>query len=111
MNRDYEKYVHSVALEFNLPDEVARKIIESPFQFMRDKIPKMIEDDDFKNFRLMNLGIFYTTDAIKKAIKDGDKQQILSRGISEAQDAQDRRGEYPGSSSETNSVEQNFDGL
>lgn len=74
MNSDNKKLVHKVALEMGLPDEVVKEIVESPFSFMRKEIPQMVENDDFKNFRVINLGIFYTTEYILNELKNGNKQ-------------------------------------
>lgn len=74
MHKDLKSLVHKVALEENLPDEVVKEIIESPFSFMRQEIPNMVEIEDFKNFRIINLGIFYTTEYILKELRnDADK--------------------------------------
>lgn len=73
MNKDYKKIIHSIALEEGLPDYVVSEILESPFSFMRQEIPKMLEIGDFKNFRIINLGIFYTNERILKELRNDDK--------------------------------------
>lgn len=69
MHKDYDKYIHRISLETRLPVKVIKEIVDSPFSFMREKIPKMVENEEFKNFRVINLGIFYTNERILNKLK------------------------------------------
>lgn len=75
MHKDLKQLVHKVALEEGLSDNVVKEIVESPFAFMRNEIPLMEEDEEFKNFRIINLGLFYTTKYIIKEVKKNANKQ------------------------------------
>lgn len=70
MNKDLKPLVHKIGLEMSLPDKVIEAIVESPMFFMRENIQSYREVEDFKNFRIIGLGIFYTNERIVKEIQD-----------------------------------------
>lgn len=72
MNKKLKPLVHSIGLETQLPDKIVEAIVESPLFFMREEIQSYEEMEEFKNFRIIGLGIFYTNERI---LKDADKSR------------------------------------
>lgn len=76
------KLIHSIGLEFNLQDDVVRKIVQSPYKFTRETIANLSIDgieseEDFNklktNFIYTYIGKLYTTYRIYEKIQ---KQKI-----------------------------------
>lgn len=77
------RLIHKIGLEFNLQDEVIRKIVNSPYKFTRETISNLpltgIEsEEEFNkiktNFIYAHIGKLYTSYAIYKKIqKQRDK--------------------------------------
>lgn len=40
-----KKLIHSIGLKYNLSDEVVKKIVESPYEFSREKFKELNLDD------------------------------------------------------------------
>lgn len=70
MNQENKKKAHKVGLKNNLSDEVVQEIINSPFEFIREQIQGMVEVGDFKNFRIINLGILHTSERRVRNLKE-----------------------------------------
>jgi len=76
------KLIHKLGLEFNLQDDVIRKIVQSPYKFTRETISNLSIDgieseEEFNklkvNFIYLHIGKLYTTYQIYEKIQ---KQKI-----------------------------------
>ncbi len=75
MNKKNKAKAHKVGLKHGLPDKVVEEIVNSPFEFMREKIQAMEGIEDFHNFRIIGLGIMYTTERRVKNLKKNDNDR------------------------------------
>lgn len=73
MNKKQKAKIHKLGLRNNLRDEIVKKIVESPFEFMKETIENMdLETAERYNFYHKSLGRFY----FKKKILEKIKQKI-----------------------------------
>ena len=70
--------IHKIGLEFNLQDDVIKRVIHSPYKFTRETISNLEVSDDMTeeefdklktNFIYMHLGKLYTNYRIYNKIK------------------------------------------
>lgn len=71
MDSKLKKELHKIALKNNLRDKDAKKLVESPFEFMK----KIIENLDLENLNKVNfyhkgLGRFYLKEDVLKKINE-----------------------------------------
>jgi hypothetical protein len=59
--------IHRLGLESWLTDAQMKEIVESQFKFLRNVIAEdSREKADYNNFRLINIGLFYVSEARRK---------------------------------------------
>tara|TARA_R110002020_G_scaffold448039_3_gene660684 strand:+ start:1853 stop:2080 length:228 start_codon:yes stop_codon:yes gene_type:complete len=75
MNKKNKARAHKVGLKHGLPDKVIEAVVNSPFDFMRETTREMNELESFKNFRIINLGILYTTERRLNNLKKNDNNK------------------------------------
>lgn len=76
------RLIHKIGLEFNLQDDVIRKIVNSPYKFTRETISNLdvkenMTEEEFDklktNFIYMHIGKLYTNYSVyKKIMKQKD---------------------------------------
>lgn len=75
MTNKQKKILHSIALKHNLSDDMAKKLVESPFLFMRLTIKYIdFEKDEKVNFYHKKLGRFHFNKGIYKNIIKSNKK-------------------------------------
>lgn len=62
-DKEYHKAVKSAALQCGLTDEQAKAIMDTLWRQLRDNFAsaKLDDPDSFENCRLINFGMFYST--------------------------------------------------
>jgi len=75
MTNKQKKILHSIALSNNIRDDLAKKIVECPFMFMRLTIKDLdFEEDEKFNFYHKKLGRFYFNKGIYNNIIKSKKR-------------------------------------
>lgn len=75
MTKKQKAILHSIALKNNMTDDLAKKIVECPFMFMRIIIKSLdFEEDKKVNFYHKKLGRFYFNKGIYNNIIKSKKK-------------------------------------
>lgn len=56
MKSKVDKLIHSLGLKYNLPDDIIKKLVESPFEFTKETcnnidFSKIKSEEDFENLK------------------------------------------------------------